>query len=183
MYWILAAAFALIALFFPRARPIGVAGLLLMALMLGWGMLQRARGGAAPDDEHAIRRHQPPSPAALQTVALDQVEAVELKLLGSGAPFELRGAIVNRSADMQLHSVTIRISRRDCYEGALDPSGCVVAWQDQHWLPLSLQPGERREFSSAIWMRGAAPRPRGQLRDEFALLAASGSRVQQAPAQ
>src|SRR5690606_2628633 len=97
---------------------------------------------------------------------------------GGGAPFELRGHLHN-GAELRLRSVTIRITRWDCHERVLDPSGCDVLWQDQHWMPVSIEPGEGREFSTAVWVRGSAPRPRGQLKDGFEVIAASGEPVSQ----
>jgi hypothetical protein len=66
------------------------------------------------------------------------------------------------------------VIRRDCYEGALDPSGCVVLWQDRHWVSLSVPPEQTRDFATSVWMRGAAPRARGTLKDSFEVVAASG---------
>lgn len=45
----------------------------------------------------------------------------DLRMTGGGAPFELRGRIVNNTSDTALKTVTIRLTRRDCYEGAVDP--------------------------------------------------------------
>jgi hypothetical protein len=96
-----------------------------------------------------------------------------VQLFGSGAPFELRGRIENKS-DALLKSITILVTRRDCFAGALDPSGCAILWQDRHWLSLSIPPQQARDFSSQIWMRGAAPGGRGTVKDSFEVMAASG---------
>ena len=64
--------------------------------------------------------------AALRS-ANDGAVTDSLRMSGGGAPFELRGRIANNTTDTTLRSVTIRVTRRDCYEGALDPSGCVEA--------------------------------------------------------
>ena len=174
MYWILAAILLLVTFAVPRLRPLSIVGLVLLAALLGWGMIQRMRG-PDPDSAGALQRGQPTSPAAPVTVVpLELVELKDLKLSGSGAPFELRGRVANRAADMQLKSITIVIIRRDCHEGALDPTGCNVLWQDRHWMPITAPPLEEREFSSSIWMRGSAPRPRGDIQDSFELVAATG---------
>jgi len=96
-----------------------------------------------------------------------------VKMSGGGAPFELRGRIENKS-DAQLKSVTLLVTRRDCFEGALDPTGCAVLWRDKHWISIVIPPGEARDFSSQVWMRGAAPRVRGTLKDSSEVVAASG---------
>jgi hypothetical protein len=175
VYWILAAIFIVIALAAPRLRPIGVAGIAILAALLAWAVVQRMRG---PEGEPLTpRRSQPTSPAAQVTATpLTQLEMADVRLSGGGAPFELRGRIVNRS-DARLKSVTVRITRRDCYEGALDPSGCVVMWQDRRWLPLDIPPSQSREFAASIWMHGSAPRPRGDVQDSFELTAATGEPV------
>jgi hypothetical protein len=109
----------------------------------------------------------------MQPIGLDQVVVESLRLTGGGAPFELSGRIENKS-DVVLRSVTVLVTRRDCYEGALDPTGCVVLWQDRHWMSLSVPPAQTRDFSTSVWMHGAAPRSRGTLKDSFEIVAASG---------
>lgn len=173
MYWILATIFILVALAVPRLRPIGVIGCVLLGAMLTWGVVQRLRGTS--DDEPKVQqRGRPTSPAAaLQSIAPDLVQVDSVKMTGGGAPFELRGSIQNQSGAL-LKSITLQVTRRDCYEGALDPTGCTVLWQDRLWISVSVPPGEARVFSSSVWMRGAAPGSRGTIKDSFAVVAASG---------
>jgi hypothetical protein len=169
----------LIALVVPRLRPVGVLGCVLLGAMLLWGVVERLRGGNDDDaDKPPVQqRGRPASPAAmLQTIPPDLVVVDNLQLTGGGAPFELSGRIENKSEAL-LRSVTVLVTRRDCFEGALDPSGCVVSWQDRHWVPISVPPGQSREFSTSVWMRGAAPRARGArgtLKDSFEVVAATG---------
>lgn len=178
VYWILATIFIVIALAVPRWRPVGVVGCVVLGVLLGWGMIQRLRGDDPEQAQTSPQRGRPTSPAAqLQSVPLDLVIVDGVQLSGGGAPFELRGRIANESRDVLLKSVTIRITRRDCYEGALDPTGCAVIWQDQHWTSVSIPPGQAREFATSIWMRGAAPRPRGVIQDTFEVAAAAGEAV------
>jgi hypothetical protein len=174
VYWILATIFILIALAVPRLRPVGIVGCVVLGAMLTWAVVERLRD-TADDGEHKVQqRGRPTSPAAaLQVIAPEQVQIEDLQLVGSGAPFELQGRIANGS-DALLKSVTVLVTRRDCYEGSLDPTGCAVLWEDRHWMSVSIPPGERREFSSAVWMRGAAPGTRGQVKDSFVVVAASG---------
>lgn len=173
VYWILATIFLLIALTVPRLRPVGIIGCVLLAGMLLWGVLGRLRGGN--EDEPVVQpRSRGTSPAtALQTISPELVVVDSLQLTGGGAPFELSGRVANNS-QAQLTSVTVLVTRRDCYEGALDPSGCIVQWQDRHWVPVSVPPKQTRDFSTSVWMRGAAPRARGTLQDSFEIVAASG---------
>jgi hypothetical protein len=174
VYWILATIFIVIALTVPRYRPIGIVGCVLLGAMLTWGVIQRLR---APDDDQpqVQQRGRSTSPAAaLQVIALDRVQVDNVKLSGGGAPFELRGRIENKS-DALLKSLTLLVTRQDCFEGALEPTGCTVLWQDRHWIPITIPPGEAREFSSSVWMRGAALlRVRGTVKDSFEVVAASG---------
>jgi hypothetical protein len=178
VYWILATIFLVIALAVPRWRPIGVVGCVILGVMLAWGMVQRLRGNDSTQTQSTQQRGRPATPAAaLQSVSLDLVVAEDLQLSGGGAPYDLKGRITNRSRDVLLKSVTIRMTRRDCYEGALDPTGCALLWQDQHWTAVAIPPGQAREFATSIWMRGAAPRPRGTSRDTFEVIAATGEIV------
>lgn len=109
----------------------------------------------------------------MQTIPPERLVIESLQLTGGGAPFELSGRIENKS-DALLRSVTVLVTRRDCYQGALDPSGCVVLWQDKQWVPLSVPPEQTRDFSTSVWMHGEAPRARGTLKDSFEIVAASG---------
>jgi hypothetical protein len=174
VYWILATIFILVALVVPRLRPVGIIGCVLLGAMLTWGVVQRLRTPADENEPRVQQRGRPTSPGAVvQVVAPDQVQVEDLKLTGGGAPFELQGLIENRSGAL-LKSITLQVARHDCYEGALDPTGCAVLWQDRHWISVSIPPGQSREFSSSVWMRGAAPRPRGVAKDSFTVVAASG---------
>jgi hypothetical protein len=174
VYWILATIFILVALAVPRLRPVGIVGCVLLGGMLTWAMVQRLRAPADDVQPTVQQRGRPTSPAAaLQVIAPEQVRVADVKMTGGGAPFELRGRIENHS-DAQLKSVTLLVTRQDCFQGALDPSGCTVLWQDRHWIPIAIPPGEQRDFSSSVWMRGAAPGVRGTLKDSFEVVAASG---------
>jgi hypothetical protein len=174
VYWILATIFIVIALAVPRYRPVGIVGLVLLGAMLTWAMVQRLRAPADDDRPQVQQRGRPSSPAAVvQIIMPDQLSVAGLQMSGSGAPFELQGRIENKSNAL-LKSITLLVTRRDCYEGALDPTGCAVVWQDRHWISIVIPPGEARDFSSQVWMRGAAPRVRGTLKDSFEVVAASG---------
>ncbi len=173
VYWFLAAIFLLIALAVPKLRPVGIVGSVILVLMLGWGMLERLRveepEGGGPE------RGRPSSPtAAVRSFPLTDFAGDELRIAGNGAPYELHGQITNRSAELRLRSFTAEITRRDCFEGALDPSGCVVLWHSRQWVDVAVAPGESREFASQFWTRGDVPRARGTVRDDIAIVAADG---------
>lgn len=177
VYWVLAAIFLLIALAIPRLRPVGIVGCIVLGLMLSWGMLQRLRQEPAPAE-----RGSPGSPALIaRPFPLEAIGVTKLSLSGNGAPFELRGHIANESRDMRLRSFTVEITRRDCFEGALDPSGCAILWQGQQWVELALAPQESREFFNPFWARGEVQRVRGTPRDEIRIVAAEGEPAAVAP--
>jgi hypothetical protein len=158
MYWVLAAVFLLVMLAVPRLCPVALVG----CVILG-GLPERGR---------------PTSPAAMvQAVPIDVIELEDLQLTGGGAPFRLTGQILNDSKTQRVKSVMLEISRRDCYTGALDPSGCVVIWRDRRRIEVSVPPQQERDFAISIWARGEAPRVVGTVRDEFTLVAASGDAV------
>ena len=178
VYWILAALFILVAMAVPRMRPLVLPGCIVLVAMLGWAMLQRVRDPVTLQGPAAERRGRSSSPVtATQPLPLSAVDAQNLRLSGGGAPFQLRGRIANRSAESLLKSATIRITRRDCYEGALDPTGCIKLWQNEHWIAITVPPGESRDFVESIWMHGGAPRQRGTAQDTFELIKASGEPV------
>jgi hypothetical protein len=175
VYWILATVCILVALTNPRLRPLGVVGGVVLCGMLAWGMVQRLRGEDARETAAIPERGRPSSPAAApRSIPLTMVTAENLRLSGSGAPFELRGHVVNNASDTNLKSVTIRVTRSDCYEGAVDPSGCVKLWQDDHWIAIAVPARQTRDFVDSIWMHGNAPRARGTLQDTFELIGATG---------
>jgi hypothetical protein len=175
MYWVLAAVFLLVMLAVPRLRPVALVGCVILGGMLAWGMVQRLRG---TDPADLPERGRPTSPAAMvQAVPIGVIELEDLQLTGGGAPFRLTGHIINDSKTQRVKSVMLEISRRDCYTGALDPSGCVVIWRDRRRIEVSVPPQEERDFAISIWARGEAPRVVGAVRDEFTLVAASGEPV------
>lgn len=175
MYWILAALFIVVAMAVPRMRPLVLPGCIVLVAMLGWAMLQRVRDDDGLQGPAAERRGRPSSPVtATQPLPVSVVDTQNVRLSGGGAPYQLRGRIVNRSADSLLKSATIRVTRRDCYEGALDPSGCVKLWENDRWIAISVPPGESRDFIESIWMHGGAPRQRGTAQDTFEVIKASG---------
>lgn len=172
VYWFLAATFLLIALAVPRLRPVGIVGSVILVLMLGWGMLERLRGTEADTGPERGRPSAPTS--AVHSFPLEDFVSEDLRLAGNGAPYELRGRIVNKSSGLRLRSFTAVVTRRDCFEGALDPSGCVVLWQSRQWVEAAVEPGESRDFASQFWTRGDVPRARGSVRDDIAIVAADG---------
>jgi hypothetical protein len=176
VFWILAALVLLIILSITITHrgPVRIIGCVLLAAMLGWGLYQRLN--TRPETQVLAPRGRSASPAAVtQPMAADAIELSELKLTGGGAPFELRGRITNRSTSMHLTALTLRTTRRDCYEGAIDPSGCIVIWQDQHWIRWPVPAGQSREFVETIWAHTPVPRARGTTKDEFELIGASGT--------
>jgi hypothetical protein len=177
VYWILAAIFLLIAFAVPKLRPVGIFGSVLLGLMLGWGMVQRLRN--EPPDTASVRGSPSSPTSAVRAFPLEMLDAKGLRIAGNGAPFEVRGHVTNRSTDMRVRSFTVMISRRDCFDGSLDPSGCSVLWESRQWIELSLPPGESRDFASSFWTRGDVPRARGRIQDTIDVVAADGEPASQ----
>jgi hypothetical protein len=175
VFWIFAALVLLIILSvtITHRGPVRIAGCVSLAAILGWGLYQRLN--TRPESHPMPPRGKSASPAlATQAMPIESIGLSNLELTGGGAPFELRGSITNRSADTRLTALTLQSMRRDCYEGAIDPSGCVVIWEDQHWIRWAVPAGETREFVETIWAHTPVPRARGTIKDEFELLGATG---------
>lgn len=175
MFWAFIAIIAavLLTITLTNRGIVRVIGGVLLAGLIVFGVILRLVNEPGPDSER--QRGSPTSPtAAVAAIPLDSLKVDDLKLTGGGAPFELRGTVENLSDDTRVRSFTIRIVRRDCYEGALDPSGCAVVWQDQHWISLSVPAQSQRNFASSFYARTPVSRVRGTLRDEFKLVAATG---------
>lgn len=153
-----------------------IVGGVLLAGLLVWGLAQRLAMRPGPETGE---RGKPSSPAtAIEVMPLESLKVDELQLSGGGAPFELRGVVANQSAQMRLRSITLQITRRDCFEGAIDPSGCAVVWQDRHWVQLDVAPNTERRFLSSFYAHTGVPTARGTLKTEFKLLAATGQAVE-----
>ena len=173
MFWAFAATvlILLLTITISNRGVVRIVGGIALAALLAVGLAQRLTHRTEPGGE----RGKPISPAAvISAVPLDSIKVEELRLTGSGAPFELRGVIQNSSTDTRLRSLTLQIVRRDCFEGALDPSGCVVIWRDQHWVQADVPPAGERRFAASFYAHTNVPRPRGTLKDEFRLIAATG---------
>jgi len=167
----------LLAITISNRGVVRIIGGVLLAACLAAGLAQRL--GYTPSlDAPEQQRGRPTSPAtAIEAMPLESIKIESPRLSGSGAPFELRGRVVNSSDTHRVNSLTVRIVRRDCYEGAIDPSGCVVIWQDQHWLRLAVLPGEEREFATSFYAHATVPRARGEIKDEILVVAATGEPV------
>ncbi|MET0657524.1 MAG: hypothetical protein ABW110_05130, partial [Steroidobacteraceae bacterium] len=114
--------------------------------------------------------------AAIESLPPDQATVRDLTITGSNAPWDFRGTILNRSGNYILLSATIRIARRDCYEGAMDPSGCVVLWEGSKRVNLQTPPDQQQQFVESISPRGSVPRAQGQVKDEFQLVGLTGKK-------
>jgi hypothetical protein len=176
VYWILAAVCLVIALTVPRLRIAAIAGCMVLGFLLAWGMIQRWRAPETAAGEAGPVRGSPTSPVvAVGAFPLESLQASDLQLTGSGAPFQLRGRVANTSTSLQLRSVTVQVTRRDCFAAALDPSGCERFFENRQWISLAVPPQQEREFAASFWARGSAPRARGTLRDSFKIVAATGA--------
>ena len=114
--------------------------------------------------------------AAIESLPPARAIVSDLTITRSTAPWEFRGTVLNRSDDHTLLSATIRITRRDCYEGAMDPSGCVLLWEGSKRVNLQTPPGQQQPFAESISPHGSVPRAQGQIKDEFQLVGLTGKK-------
>lgn len=178
MFWAFAAVvlILLVTITVSNRGAVRIAGSVVLAGLLAWGLVQRLAMKPGLETE----RGKPSSPAAaIEAMPLSAVAVSELQLTGGGAPFELRGVIDNHSAATRLRSITLRIARRDCFEGAIDPTGCVVTWQDQHWIQMDVLPMTQRRFVSSFYARTGVPTTRGTVKHDFELVGATGQPIAQ----
>lgn len=175
MFWAFAAAILILLLTITISNRgvVRVIGGVLLGVLLVIGLAQRLMNRGDPDPDGQRGKSASPA-AAISTVPLEAIRMTELTLKGAGAPFELRGTIANTSPDMRLRSVTVQIARKDCFEGAIDPSGCVTIWEDRHWVQVDLPPQSESKFADSFYARANELRVRGTVKDEFKLIAASG---------
>jgi hypothetical protein len=141
------------------------------------------RVATTPADDSDVTWSPSSTPAsAIDTVGVAQAQIEGLQIIGATAPWEFSGTVINRAPEHTLLSATIRITRRDCFEGALDPSGCVVLWEGSKRVNLSVPPGEQQKFVESVSPRGSVPRAQGMIKDEFVLAGLTGRRVERAAA-
>lgn len=174
MFWFFAALsiLAIVSITVSHSGRVRTAGSILLVALAAWGLYLRL---TRPAGEMPVRGQSESPAAEVAAIALESVHATDLVLTGGGGPFELRGRISNDSRTTRLESVTLNLLRRDCHAGALQPDGCDIIFQDQHWIPLTVPSGESREFATAIWAHSPVPRARGTIKDEISIAAASGS--------
>jgi hypothetical protein len=176
VFWIVAALVLLgiLSVTITHRGPVRIVGAILLVLALGWAFYQRLTL-PREDDTLAPRGKSSPPASFSQPVPIADIELSDLTLTGGGAPFEIRGKVTNRNTTLQVSAMTLRTTRRDCYAGAVDPSGCVVIWQDQHWIRWQVPAGTTREFVETIWAHTPVARARGTIKDDFELLDATGT--------
>lgn len=168
---------ALLAITLTNRGIVRVIGGVMLAGLIVLGLVLRLANQAGPASGPA--RGKPMSPAAaVAAIPLDAIKVEGLKLTGGGAPFEVRGSIHNLSEDTRVRSIALRLTRRDCFDDALDPSGCVVIWQDQHWVFTIVPPQSERQFATSFYARTPVSPVRGTLKDEFRLVAATGEAIE-----
>jgi hypothetical protein len=174
--WILFSVALLVMIIVSGSHRLRVVLAVLALTMLLIGVTVRLKS----EHDHAEDPAKVTPPAAVisssASVDVSNVVASDLRMTGSGAPWELTGSIENRLASQALRSITFHLTRSDCYEGALDPSGCVVLWQSNHQIELRVPAQERRAFSSSIWPHGTAARAKGTVKDEIKVVSATGDR-------
>jgi hypothetical protein len=173
--WILFSVALLVMIIVSGSHRVRVVLAVLALTMLLIGVAVRLKS----EHDHSEESSKVTPPAATispsASVDVSNVIATDLRITGSGAPWELTGSIENRLAQA-LRSITFRVTRSDCYEGALDPSGCVVLWQGDHQIELRVPVHEQRAFSSSIWPHGAVARAKGTVKDEIKVVSATGDR-------
>jgi hypothetical protein len=174
VFWFFAALtiLSIVSITVSHSGPVRIAGCILLGALAVWGLYLRL---TRPPAEMPVRGQSESPAAEVATIALESVHATDLVLTGGGGPFELRGRITNDSRTTRVDSVTLNLLRRDCFPGALQPDGCEIIFQDQHWIPLTVPSGESREFATAIWAHSPVPRARGTIKDDISIAAASGS--------
>lgn len=178
--WLLALVLLIVAISIVGIRRVGLAVALALAALLVLAVIRRLTTEPMPDADLA-RQQLPSTPGVpVVSVPIDAVQALALDLSGSGAPFDFSGRIVNNSTDLTLVSITFDLERLDCYEQALDPSGCEVLWRGEKTVYLTVPPGEERRFAIAVWARDSVPKARGSRRDVFEIASASGRRTEPA---
>lgn len=177
MLWILFSVALLVMVIVSGSHRLRVVFAVLALTMLIIGVTVRLKS----EHDHAGDPANVTPPAATISpsvqIEVSNVVASDLKMAGSGAPWELTGSIENRLPQQALRSITFRITRSDCYEGALDPSGCVVLWQGDHQIELRVPPHESRAFSSSIWPHGTAARAKGTVKDEIKVIGTIADRA------
>jgi hypothetical protein len=175
--WLVALAVAVLVVALVGLRRFGLAAGLLAASLFALAVYKRLVTQPMPDVD-VVRENRPAAPSSgVAGVPLAAVEAQDLAISGSGAPYTISGQVANRSTDYALNSITLRIRRLDCHGDALAQSGCDVLWERDKWIDLAVAPGESRRFSVSDWAMDATTRPRGVVRDDIAVVKASGHRV------
>lgn len=175
MFWIFAALTLsiILAVTITQRGPVRTVAAVLLVALLGLALYQRLI--VPPSTNLAPRGKSAPPTSLSQPVPITSLALSDVALTGGGAPFEIRGKITNSDAQLTVSAITLRTTRRDCFAGAIDPSGCVVIWQDQHWIRWSVPAQQTREFVETIWAHTPVPRVRGTVKDQFELIEATGA--------
>jgi hypothetical protein len=171
--WLVALAILVVVVALVGLRRFGLAAGLFAAALFALAVYKRLATPPMPDVE-VMRRNPPATPGSiLNRVPVELVDG-DIAITGGGAPFTFAGTVTNRSNEYIVTSITVQARRLDCYEAAIDPSGCDVLWQREKWIDVRVPPQESRRFSVSDWARDTQPRPKGAVRDEISIVRAGG---------
>jgi hypothetical protein len=154
-------AVSLILAFTRRWRIVGLVCSVVLAVLLVWFTVQQP----GTSEESGVFTGSSSSSSAAQTSRIAPV--VTLQLEGNGAPWRVRGSVVN-PGDVVIRSITLQVERLDCPLAESIDTDCDVVWQAQHAAHEYCCHGIR--IDDSFYSHEPVPRLKGVARDRITVV-------------
>lgn len=149
--------------FSKRLRTAGLALSAVIGSLLLWFTVQQTLTVQTPEAAVA-------SVASSTSVITElPVPTINLRLDGNGAPWRLVGNIQN-TASVARRSVSLNLERFDCPTSDTGLADCVLLWQGQHDLRISMPAASTVKVDESFYSHGAVPRLTGVARDRITII-------------
>jgi hypothetical protein len=131
-----------------------------LAVLLVWFTVQQP----GTSKESGVITETSSSSSVAQTSRIAPV--VTLQLEGNGAPWRVRGSVVN-PGDAVIRSITLRLERLDCPLAESIDTDCDVVWQGQHTLRMNIAAATSVRVDDSFYSHEPVSRLKGVARDRI----------------
>jgi hypothetical protein len=119
-------------------------------------------------DEQAQQRAETRIPAS--EISLENVTVRQT----FDSSYELTGRLKNGSSTYQIQGITLKVKLRDCPVG--NAAQCVAAGEAEARAPVTVPPGQARNFTATMYLGKGQPEPKGTLAWDYEIASVTARR-------